>query len=115
MREGMLITPPLTITRFAQLTPGELFLSPFRETSFVALTVVDPDGDMLMVPLGPHFPDGLDRPSLVSSPGANVISFGKEYALRLPTRPDGWRLMQPDPATHCIAVTEEGAFVVCIR
>jgi hypothetical protein len=107
----MLITPPLTITRFAQLTSGELFLSQFQETSFVALTVVDPDGDMLMVPLGPGFPDGLDRPSLVRSLGANVISFGKKYELRLPAQPNGWRLTPPDPATHCIAVTEEGAFV----
>jgi hypothetical protein len=52
---------------------------------------------MLIVPLGPRFPDGLDRPSLVGMPAANVISFGKEYVLRLPTRPEGWRLDAPDP------------------
>jgi hypothetical protein len=107
----MLVTPSLSVTRFAQLKPGDLFISQFGEMSFVALAAADPDGDLLMVPLGPHFPDGLDGPSLVGSSGANVISFGKEYGLRLPARPGSWRLTPPDAGTHCIVAAEGGPFV----
>lgn len=107
----MLKTPPVAITRFTQLKPGELFLSQQGDASYVALAVAGADGDPLMVPLGPGFPDRSDGPSLIGSAGADVISFGKEYLLRLPARPEGWRFTAPDAGTHCIAVTEEGAFI----
>jgi hypothetical protein len=107
----MLLAPGLAVTRFAQLQPGDLFILPYEEGGFVALKVSAPDGDMLMVPIGPSFPDGLPYPCLVAEPASTVISLGKKYALRLPTRPEGWRLAPPGPQIHCIAVTEEGAFV----
>src|SRR5690349_19313202 len=110
-RSGMLVAPALAVTRFAQLQPGDLFILPEEEGGFVALKAAAPDGDMLLVPIGPNFPDGLPYPCLVAERAATVISLGKEYSLRLPTRPESWRLAPPGPETHCIAVTEEGAFV----
>lgn len=107
----MLIPAGLAVTRFAQLQQGDLFIVPDEDGGFVALKAADPDGDMLMVPIGPRFPDGLPYPCLIGEPATTVISLGKQCALRLPTRPEGWRLVPPQPETHCIAVTEEGAFV----
>ncbi len=66
---------------------------------------------MLVVPLGPFFPDGLNCPSLIGEPAATVLSYGKEYTLQLPTRPEGWSITAPAPETHCMVLTEEGAFV----
>jgi hypothetical protein len=109
----MNIVPSLIVTRFAQLEPGDLFILPCSEGACVAMKVIDPtgDGEMLMVLLGPVFPDGLTHPSLVSAPSATVISFGKEYTLRLPSHAEGWRASPPAPETHCIVVTERGAYV----
>jgi hypothetical protein len=91
----MKILPTLIVTQFAQLEPGDLFVFPYGEGACVALKVRESDEDMLMVPLGPVFPDGLTHPSLVSAPSATVISFGKEYTLRLPSHAGGWRASPP--------------------
>lgn len=52
------ITPALKVGRFAQLTPGDLFIFAHDSGSCVALKVVDPanDGDELILTLGPRFP-----------------------------------------------------------
>jgi len=107
----MLIAPQLAVTRFAQLRPGDLFIYPYGEDAFVALKVMAPDGDMLFMPMGPGFPDGLTYPRLLHEPAATVISFGKDYILRLPTRPKSWRSEPPPAETHCIVMAEDGAYV----
>ena len=107
----MQLTPRLTVTRFAQLQPGDSFIYPYGDGTCVALKVKEPDRDMLVLPLGPAFPDGLGYPSLLSEPSATVISFGKDYILRLPAGPEGWTIQPPLPQTQCIVVTEQGAYL----
>jgi hypothetical protein len=105
---AVLIDPKLTVTRFAQLQPGDLFIHPYEDGGFVAIKVKAPDGDMLFVPIGPRFPHGLAYPSLLPEPAATVISFGKEYVVRLP---ESWRSELPPPEKHCIVLAEGGAYV----
>jgi hypothetical protein len=109
----MQIEPGVTVARFEQLSPGDLFIYPQGEGSFVAMKVEDPtrDGDQLMLVMGPVFPAGLTWPSLVGAPAATVISFGKEYVLRLPSDASGWAAGSPSADTHCIGVTDKGAYV----
>lgn len=107
----MLIDPKVTVTRFAQLQPGDLFIYPSANDGFVALKVKAPDGDMMFVPMGPRFPDGLAYPRLLDEPRGIVISFGKGYTLHLPTRPESWRSEEPSPETHCIVVADDGLHV----
>jgi hypothetical protein len=54
----MKVSPSVVVTRFAQLAPGDLFMVPSAEEACVAMKVRDPDGDSLMLPLGPAFPFG---------------------------------------------------------
>ena len=109
----MEITPDLKVTRFAQLAPGDLFICPHGDVAFVAMVAKDPteDGEKVMVPLGPVFPDGVNGPSLVRRARTTVIAFGKEYALRLPTHARGWRANEPASDISCILVTENGAYL----
>jgi hypothetical protein len=108
----MKIVPSVTVARFEQLSPGDLFIYPHGEGSWVAMKVEDPtrDGDKLMLVIGPTFPAGLSWPSLVQAPTATVISFGKEYILRLPSEASGWMAGSPAPDKCCIGVTEKGAY-----
>jgi hypothetical protein len=53
-----------------------------------------------------HFPDGLRCAMLLAGPAATVISFGKEYTLRRPTRPESWRSEPPPGHVRCIAGRE---------
>ena len=107
----MNVAPRLTVTRIAQLQPGDLFVLPYGDAGCIAMKVRDPDGDELIVPLGPVLPDGLPHPSLITAPAATVISFGKDFTLRLPSRPGAWRLAEPTPDIHCLVVTEQGVYV----
>jgi hypothetical protein len=93
----MQIEPGVTVARFEQLSPGRsLHLSPGRGI-VCRHEVEDPtrDGDQLMLVMGPAFPAGLTWPSLVGAPAATVISFGKEYVLRLPSDVNGWAAGSP--------------------
>jgi hypothetical protein len=65
----------------------------------------------MFVPVGPVFPDGLTYPTLLAEPAATVISFGKDYILRLPTQPKSWCSDPPPPEKHCIVMAEDTAYV----
>jgi hypothetical protein len=54
----MEITPKLTVTRFAQLDPGDLFIVPNGDEALVAIVAEDPtqNGEKLMLTLGPNIP-----------------------------------------------------------
>src|ERR1035437_3469950 len=103
-----------TVTRFAQTKPGDLFMFPHRDGLAIAMSVIDPasDGDKLVAILGPQFPEGMTRPSLVAPPGTTVISFGKEYTLRLPSQVTGWVVTVPSDDVACIVVTEPGTVFI---
>lgn len=102
----MRVTPGVLPTRFSQLKGGNLFL--FEESSrlHVALTVVDPtsNGDKLILPIGSNLPRGMKWPTLLSSQALTVVSFGGEFTLRLPTKPDSWAISEPKPEIQSVLV-----------
>ena len=109
----MKVVPALTITRFAQLAAGDLFLAPLGgDDSCVAIVAEDPtqNGQKSLVPLGPSFPGRTGGPTLISPPGMTVVSFGKNYVLRLPVRAKGWSASAPPPGTIGILATDSGRY-----
>jgi hypothetical protein len=104
------ITPKLRATRFAQLDPGDLFISYDDTGSYVAIAVTDPtnDGDKLALLLGPTCPQYLQFPALTSLRfNAPAISFGKDYLLRLPSSTTGWLAAEPSADRHCLVLTDD--------
>jgi hypothetical protein len=106
-------TPKVRIDRFAQLSPGDLFIFAHENGMCVAIKVVDPanDDDMLVIPLGSTFPTNITCPTLMSEQTMTVIAFEKDYALRLPSQANGWCVDAPPPDKHCFAVTERGIYL----
>jgi len=109
----MQIDPAMKIARFAQLEPGDLFIYPYGEGSCVGMKIVDPtrDGDVVLFLLGPEFPRGMAAPGLLPPPTATVISFGKEYVLRLPCHARAWSAVAPAFDIHCVGMTDQKAFI----
>ena len=107
----MEILPKLNITRFAQLTAGDLFICTYEAGACVAMKVEDPiDADPLMLLLGPAFPPEIDHPRLVGAPSVTVISYGSDYVLRLPADPSGWTAEEPQHSINCILITGSEAY-----
>lgn len=108
----MKVQPVLKVDRFAQLAPGDLFIFNHNNGSCMALKVADPanDGDKLILPLGPTFPAGISGPTLMSPQDMTVVSFGKDYTLKLPTEATGWVVSEPAPNLHCFVVNERGVY-----
>jgi hypothetical protein len=107
-------TPKLRVARFAELKPGELFVYEARRVSHVALAVRNSAQDeMLILPLGPTLPEYMTYPTLFNDPGTTVVSFGKDFALRLPVAPDAWSSEAPSPEVNAVALNKDGAFLRC--
>src|SRR5260221_11863780 len=103
----MLLMPNMKVERVAQLQPGELFLFEFQDEKYVGL-LCDflegrPDHKQLILPLGPKFSGHLDGPRLVELPVTGV-SFGKDFAIRLPIGPEGWSADAPPNECLCLLV-----------
>jgi hypothetical protein len=109
----MPIEPKLTITRFAQLAAGDLFIFEHPHGSCVALVASDPtqNGEKLVLSLGPSLPAGAIGPTLYGGVRATTVSFGKEFILRLPSRASGWCEREPPPETPSILVMGGAAYV----
>jgi hypothetical protein len=103
----MKIVPELIVTRFEQLTPGDLFIFLIREESYIALAAKEKSGDgkNLVLVLGPQFPEGINAPHLFPWTAATVVSFAKEFQLRLPTDPHHWSTLPPGPEQHCVLLS----------
>jgi hypothetical protein len=104
----MKIIPALKVVRFAEASPGDLLIVPIadRGRGTVAIVAEDPtrNGQRYLVPLGPVFPDDAVGPSLVSPGEITVVSFGKNYVLRLPVGCNGWSESPPPRETIGIFV-----------
>ena len=100
----------LKVTRFAQTEPGDLLMYTARDGLFPAMTVTDPtnDGDRLVVIIGADFPQGMKYPSLMTPSATTVISFGKDYTLRLPSRVKGWVTAEPPDNVNCLVLADDG-------
>jgi hypothetical protein len=108
----MEIVPALNVMRFAQASPGDLLIVPMGDDSTIAIVAEDPtqNGQRYLVALGPVFPGGAGRPSLVSPPGMTVVSLSKSYVLRLPVSCHGWSDSPPPPETIGIFVSSSGVY-----
>jgi hypothetical protein len=100
----MLATPKLTVNRFDQFQPGDLFFCQlhFDELAGVALVAEQPSPDpkKMLLWLGPRFPrDHIAGPqlSLRLGPDAAGASFGKEFSIRLPVDAADWTRKDPAP------------------
>ncbi len=108
----MKVTPAVTVTRFAQLTGGELFLFEHASGACVGLVVEDPtqNGEKLILPLGPELPPHMSWPTLQSPRAFTAISFGKDFEVRLSTEPHGWTSTEPPPNVRTILVADDRAY-----
>jgi len=103
-------TPLARADRFDRLDGGDLFFYYHRGGSCCALLVVDPleDDEKLVGPFTETYPSEFG-PALVGPENRTVVSFGKNYSLRLPCARTGWSLTEPEPGRPCLLVTDSGA------
>jgi hypothetical protein len=92
------IVPKLTATQFSQLASGDLFMCPDDTGLGIAIVVTDTtaDDDKLALLLRPSDKRSTYSPALIGFPSDSpVISFGKDYLLRLPCDTKGWLVTEP--------------------
>ena len=106
-----MITPQMKVERDAQLDPGELFFAEISQVRFVGLvcSYAGPGPSRLILPLGPHFPDEIQWPTLLQVP-VTAISLGSEFAIRLPVNPDHWAENEPPIDCQCLLVVGTDVF-----
>jgi hypothetical protein len=102
-----------TVTRFDELEPGEIFIFSHEAGLCAALAVFDPTNGSAkwILPLGPPFPNRMTCPTLKAGSGELVISFRKDYILRLPSSAQGWLTQEPSHETTCFMVTQQGVYL----
>lgn len=93
----MEIIPSVKCMQLAQLEPGDLFIVHDDTGSYVALEVRDPNkGDRLALVIGPASREISEPPILTAFPSHTpVVSFAKEYILRLPCDTKTWLPIEP--------------------
>jgi hypothetical protein len=108
----MKISPPLTVTRMARLQPGDLFLYLNGNQSCVAVRVTDPEDrdDVIWMSIGPAFPGAHAAPEFHNQIRETIVSFGKNYQLRLGSRPASWGPDHPTENDIYVGVTETGTY-----
>lgn len=107
----MKIVPPVQVTRFEQLQPGDLFIFIERSQSFYALKTQSTGDRSEMVLLGPTFIQEAPESILVSWQAVTVLSLGKDYSVLLPTDPGLWSLDGPNRTPVCLAVAGDSAYI----
>ena len=109
----MEVSPPVNITRFEQLEPGDLFIYMSDRGSCYALkTEKTRDGDPSdILILGPEFPYDAKESALLKWQPTTVVSFGKSYQIILPTNPSAWFLNGDTRTAICLAVCGEDVYV----
>jgi len=106
-------TPKLRFCRFEELVSGDLFIYMHDKGSCVALKVVDPtqNDEPLLFPFGPAFPSGSDGSYLLPRQHVDVISYGKDYVLQLPSGERGWSQSEPAADVLCLLASDSGYFI----
>jgi hypothetical protein len=107
------VFPDVTISRFEQLEPGDLFIYLDDRAACFALKTEKPaNGDRNeMVLLGPEFPNDISEPTILPWKPATVVSLGKHYTIRLPTDPASWLLQGDRHKAVCLAVCGKDIYV----
>jgi hypothetical protein len=108
----MEIAPKLVTARLPQADPGDLFIVRDDTGSYVALAVKEPhDGDQFVLILGPPSSKVPEVPILTNFPsGSSVVSFGKEYTLRLPCEAKAWLPTEPQTG-HCLVLSTDKVYM----
>lgn len=108
----MEISPRLRTARLPQADPGDLFIVRDDTGSYVAFAVKGPhEGDRLVLVLGPPSPEVPEVPVLTNfSSGTVVVSFGKEYTLRLPCDVKAWLPAEPRVG-QCVVLSGDKLYV----
>jgi len=112
----MQTTPPLRAARFAQLTPGDLFICESRDTRWIALVAEDntqSEPQRLVLPIGPTLPQYMTYPTLMQDFGFTATSYGHDFCLQWPIEPCAWSEEEPPVAVTAMALTENAAFLRC--
>jgi hypothetical protein len=109
----VLVTPKMKVERVAQLEPGELFLFESDNVKYVGFMCDyrDPDQTKLTLVLGPRFTERFDALRLVDL-RVTGISFGKNFAIRLPINCQDWSKDEPPNDHPCLLVTGTTVFFV---
>jgi hypothetical protein len=107
------ITPSLTIARFEQLSPGDLFIFSQDKAFYIALAVEDPLAEeKIAFPLGPALPRGMKYPGLMGPRlDTPTVSFGKDYLFQLPADTRGWTTEPPAPNNYCLVLAGNELYV----
>jgi hypothetical protein len=108
----MEIIPNLRTAQLAQVNPGDLLIIPSDAGSYVAVAVKDPyKNERLVLLLGPASIRVPNVPILTEFPlHTPVISFSKDYALRLPCDVTKWFPSEP-AGGQCIVVSGDSFYV----
>jgi len=111
----MVITPSLKSTQFSELKPGDLFFLHRTPGSHAALAVHDPKTNakdkMLILP-GPRSSTAPKVPTLMgASQQTRVVSFAKDYKLRLPCDPSAWLFTEPPAECACLVLAEDKLYI----
>jgi len=109
----MEVSPPVNITRFEQLEPGDLFIYMSKHGSCYALKTEkakDEDPSDILI-LGPDFPYEPKESMLLRWQATTVVSFGKSYSIILPTKPSEWFLDGNTRTPVCLAICGEDVYV----
>ena len=109
----MNVFPQVSVARFQQLQPGDLFILLDSESNCVGVKTAKPaNGDPSEIALlGPSFPRGNTGPFLVSWRGANCVAFGQDYTVLLPTSPSAWSESEPPIDVLCLACVDQRMYV----
>ncbi len=105
--------PSVTVERFEKIQPGDLFVCLGEQNYYAIKTekASNGDGNSLVV-LGPTFPYPADESFLLPWQAANVVSYGKNFSIVLPTDPGAWIETGSTREPVCLAV-HEGRALVC--
>jgi hypothetical protein len=109
----MQIFPPVRVTEFDHLEPGELFIYAYDDGACFGLKTeksASSDRNSIVV-LGPHFPDAPNESFILNWQPGTVVSYGRNYSILLPCDPASWFLRGSLRNPVCIAVQEQSVFV----
>jgi hypothetical protein len=69
-----------------------------------------PDPQQAVLLLGPKFPPNYQAPHLLENLDLTAVSFGKDFAVRLPVTPEQWTEKEPPSDCNCLLSTDEGIY-----
>jgi hypothetical protein len=104
--------PHLNVARIAQVPNGELVLLIGHNPPSVAITGYTNEfgGDKILLLFST---DLLNKkgPLIIDSRNQTVISFGTDFAIRLPVEPELWSADPPTDDIPCVAVMQDKVFL----